>query len=84
MTKLNIDLGEEMTAFICADAAQRGITVEQYLSELVREAMKDALAYQKAHQELMEMLKHPFGGTFEAGRPPTREEIYDERLSRFR
>ena len=83
-TKLTIDLGEEMTAFICADAAKRGITVEQYMADLVREAMKDALAYQKAHQELMESLKHPFGGTFEKGRPPTREEIYDERLSRFR
>jgi hypothetical protein len=84
MTKLSIDLGEEMTAFICAEAARRGVTVEQYLGDVVREATKEAFAYQKNHQELMEMLKHPFGGTFEKGRPPTREEIYDERLSRFR
>ena len=83
-TKLTIDLGEEVTAFICADAAKRGITVEQYLAELIREAKKEALAYEKARLEFMELLKQPWGGTWEGGRRPTREEIYDERLSRFR
>ena len=83
-TKLTIDLGEEMTAFICADAAKRGITVEQYLGGLVSEAMKEALAYEKAREEFMEMVKHRLEWTWEAGRRPTREEIYDGRLSRFR
>jgi hypothetical protein len=84
VTRITIDLGEEMTAFICADAARRGITVEQYMGELVCEARKEALAYENARQEFMEMLKRPFEGAWEGGRRPTREEIYDERLSRFR
>jgi hypothetical protein len=83
MTKLSIDLGEEMTAFICADAAKRGITVEQYLSDLVSEAMKEALAHEESHRKLLEHLANPVGGTFAGGRPPKREELYD-RPYRFR
>lgn len=84
-TKLTIDLGEEVTAFICADSAKRGITVDQYLTELIREVKKEALEYEKARLEFMELCKQPWGATsWEGGRRPTREEIYDERLSRFR
>lgn len=77
MTKLTIDLGEEMTAFICADAAKRGITVEQYMSDLVSKALKDALAHEESHRRLLEHLASPVRGTFAGGRPPRREELYD-------
>ena len=83
MTALNISLDEEMTAFVCAYAAKRGITVEQCLGELVNESVKEALAREENHRRLLEELAHPVAGTFEGGRPPRREELYD-RPYRFR
>lgn len=84
MTHLNIHLDEETSTFVREYAAKRGITVDQYMSHLVRMCMDDAIRYEKARQKFMEIVKHPFGGTWEGGRRPTREELYDERFKRFR
>jgi hypothetical protein len=76
MNRINIDFDAETTEFLQTYAARRGITVEQYLDEVVRECMREALEYEHARLSFMAFLKKPVG-SFAEGRPPRREELYD-------
>ena len=77
MNHINIDFDAETTEFLQTYAARRGITVEQYLDEVVRECMREALEYERARLAFMELVKKPLIGTFPGGRLPKREELYD-------
>jgi hypothetical protein len=76
MNHINIDFDAETTEFLQTYAAKRGITVEQYLDQVVRECMKEALEYERARLSFMQFLEKPVG-SFPEGRPPRREELYD-------
>lgn len=75
MKTLTIDLDEEMSAFVRQDAAKLGISVDQYMSELVHACMREAYAYEAARQAFLAC--KPFHFEFDDGRRPTRDEIYD-------
>jgi hypothetical protein len=76
MNHINIDFDAETTEFLQTYAAKRGISVEEYLDEVVRQCMKEALEYERARLSFMEFLKKPVG-SFPEGRPPKREDLYD-------
>jgi hypothetical protein len=77
MQNITIKFDAETTDFLRMKAEKRGITLGEYLDELVHECMKEALEYEKARLALMEELAKPFAFTFVDGRPPRREELYD-------
>ncbi len=73
---LTIELDDEMSAFLHADAEQIGMTVSEYLGELVKKCMEEAAEYEKARQEYLALPPFP-PFEFVDGRPPKREELYD-------
>jgi hypothetical protein len=77
---LTIDLDEEMTSFVCMDAAKRGVSVAEYVGKLVQECVKDAREYNEARSAFLAL--RPFKCEFIDGHVPTRDELHDR--TRFR
>lgn len=84
MNRIAIHFDAETTEFLQTYAKKRGITVEEYLNQIVKECLKDELEYERARLSFMDILKNPFNVSFPEGRPPKREEIYDRPKHCFR
>ena len=75
MKNLTIDLDEEMTSFICMDAAKRGVSVAQYVGKLVEDCVKEAREYNQARGAFLAL--RPCKYEFLDGHTPTRDELHD-------
>jgi Ribbon-helix-helix protein, copG family len=78
-TNVSIHLDAEMTEFLRKEAEKRGVSLEEYIDQLVQACIRKALEYEKARVGFMECLRNPLNPklAFEGGRPPRREELYD-------
>lgn len=75
MTTLTVDLADELSAFVCADAEQMGMTVSEYFSGLVGACMAEAREYEAARRSFLAI--KPVYFEWIGGHRPTREELHD-------
>jgi hypothetical protein len=79
MPNLTITADEETLRWARIEAARRNTSVARLVGELLRVEMHRERSYEQAMREALKFRAFPF-----EGRPLTRDEIYAERLDRFR
>lgn len=79
MPNLTITTDEETLRWARMEAARRNTSVSRLVGELLAEKMRHDDAYERAMREALKFERLPFEGTY-----MTRDEIYAERLDRFR
>jgi hypothetical protein len=80
MKNVTVTMEEEVANWVRVEAAKRNTSVSRLLGEILAEKMRHDDAYRRAMKEWME--SEPLGTS--TGPYLTREEIYGERLNRFR
>lgn len=79
MKNVTITMDDAVADWARMEAARRNTSVSRLVGELLAEKMRHDDAYERAMHEALKFKSLPF-----EGRPLTREEIYAERLDRFR
>jgi len=79
MPNLTITADEETLRWARIEAAKRNTSVARLVGDLLREKMRKDEAYDKAMREALKFQPLPLEGRY-----LTRDEIYAERLDRFR
>ncbi|WP_236676779.1 CopG family transcriptional regulator [Aquariibacter lacus] len=79
MKNVTVTMEESVAEWARLEAARRNTSVSRLIGEMLAEKMRHDDAYERAMREALEFRLLPFEGP-----PLTREEIYAERLDRFR
>lgn len=79
MANLTITADEETLRWARIEAAKRNTSVARLVGDMLREKMKQEDTYERAMAEALKFTPIPFEGPY-----LTRDEIYAERLDRFR
>lgn len=79
MKNVTITMEEGVADWARMEAARRNTSVSKLVGEIVAEKMRRDDAYERAMREALKFRSIPF-----EGRLLTREQIYAERLDRFR
>lgn len=79
MKNVTVSMDESVAEWARLEAARRNTSVSRLVGELLGEKMRDNRRYDQAMREALKFKSIPFEGKF-----LTREEIYAERLDRFR
>lgn len=79
MKNVTITMEENVAEWARMEAARRNTSVSRLVGELLAEKMRHDVAYEQAMREALEFKSLPFEGRY-----LTRDEIYAERLDRFR
>jgi hypothetical protein len=79
MKNVTITMDERVAEWARLEAAKRNTSVSRLVGELLAEKMRDDRRYEQAMREALKFKAIPFEGRF-----LTREEIYADRLDRFR
>lgn len=80
MKNVTVTMEEHVAEWARLEAARRNTSVSRLIGEMLAEKMHHADAYDRAMRDWMDRAP-----TFTSGGPyPTRDEIYAERLDRFR
>lgn len=79
MKNVTVTMEDSVADWARMEAARRNTSVSRLLGELLAEKMRRDDAYERAMREALEFKPIPFEGRY-----LTRDEIYAERLDRFR
>lgn len=79
MKNVTVTMEESVAEWARLEAARRNTSVSRLVGEMLAEKMRQDDAYQRAMREALKFTPLPF----ETG-PLTRDDIYAERLDRFR
>ena len=79
MKNVTITMEDAVATWARLEAARRNTSVSKLVGEIMAERMRQEDAYERAMQEALKFKPIPF-----TGRRLTRDEIYAERLDRFR
>jgi hypothetical protein len=79
MKNVTVTMEESVAEWARLEAARRNTSVSRLVGEMLAEKMRHDDAYERAMREALTFKALPF-----EGRPLTRDEIYAERLDRFR
>ena len=79
MKNVTITMEDSVAEWARMEAARRNTSVSRLVGELLAEKMRHDDAYERAMREALEFKSLPFEGPY-----LTRDEIYAERLDRFR
>ena len=79
MKNVTITMDESVADWARMEAARRNTSVSRLVGEMLAEKMRRTDRYERAMREALKFRSLPFEGPF-----LTREEIYAERLDRFR
>jgi hypothetical protein len=79
MKNVTISMDESVAEWARLEAARRNTSVSRLVGELLAEKMRGDRRYEQAMREALEFKPIPFEARF-----LTRDEIYAERLDRFR
>ena len=79
MKNVTITMDDDVADWARMEAARRNTSVSRLVGELLHEKMRRDDAYERAMREALEFRSLPLEGKY-----PTRDEIYAERLERFR
>jgi hypothetical protein len=79
MRNVTVTMEEQVAEWARLEAARRNTSVSRLLGELLAEKMRRDDGYEQAMREALKFEPIPFDG-----RRLTRDEIYAERLDRFR
>ena len=79
MKNVTITMDESVADWARMEAARRNTSVSKLVGEIVAEKMRRDDAYERAMREALKFRSIPFEGTF-----LSREQVYAERLDRFR
>jgi len=80
MKNVTITVEEPVLEWVRVEAAKRNSSVSRLVGEMLAEKMRHDDAYERAYREwLADTTRFTSDGKY-----PTREEIYAERLDRFR
>ena len=81
MKNVTVTMDDDVANWARVEAAKRNVSLSRMLGELLAEKMRHDDAYERAMQEWLQR----DCGFVSDGRPyPKRDEIYAERLDRFR
>ena len=81
MKNVTVTMDDAVAEWARLEAARRNTSVSRLIGEMLAEKMRHDDAYERAMQE---WLDRPFSFTSDGSPYPTRDEIYAERLDRFR
>lgn len=81
MKNVTVTMDDAVAEWVRMEAARRNSSVSRLVGEMLAEKMRHDDAYERA---MNEWLARPALFTSEGGAYPRREEIYAERLDRFR
>ncbi len=81
MKNVTVTMEESVAEWARLEAARRNTSVSKLIGEMLGEKMRHDDAYARA---MNEWLQHDSSFTSDGSRYPTRDEIYAERLDRFR
>jgi hypothetical protein len=79
MKNVTVSMEEHVADWARMEAARRNTSVSRLIGELLAEKMRHDDAYEQAMREALKFEPLPFTGAY-----ASREEIYAERLDRFR
>jgi hypothetical protein len=79
MKNVTVTMEDSVADWARMEAARRNTSVSRLIGELLAEKMQRDHAYERAMREALEFEGLPFEGPY-----LTRDEIYAERLDRFR
>lgn len=79
MKNVTVTMDETVADWARMEAARRKTSVSRLVGEMLAEKMRRETGYQRAMREALKFATVPFEGRF-----LKREEIYAERLDRFR
>jgi hypothetical protein len=79
MKNVTISMQEGVAEWARLEAARRNTSVSRLVGEMLAEKMRDDRRYEQAMREALKFKPIPFEGKF-----LKRDEIYAERLDRFR
>lgn len=79
MKNVTITMDDAVADWARIEAAKRNTSVSRLVGEMLAEKMRRDDAYERAMREALEFKPIPFEGRY-----LTRDEIYAERLDRFR
>lgn len=79
MKNVTVTMEDEVADWARLEAARRNTSVSRLVGELLAEKMRHDDAYERAMHEALKFASIPFEGRY-----LTRDEIYAERLERFR
>jgi hypothetical protein len=79
MKNVTVTMDDKVADWARLEAARRNTSVSRLVGELLAEKMRHDDAYERAMREALKFERLPFEGTY-----MTRDEIYAERLDRFR
>lgn len=79
MKNVTVTMEDNVAEWARLEAARRNTSVSRLVGELLAEKMRGDVAYERAMREALEFKPLPLQGPY-----LTRDEIYAERLDRFR
>ena len=79
MKNVTVTMDDDVADWARMEAARRNTSVSRLVGEMLAEKMRRDDAYERAMREALEFKPIPFEGRY-----LTRDEIYAERLDRFR
>jgi hypothetical protein len=79
MKNVTVTMDDRVAEWARLEAARRNTSVSRLVGEILAEKMRHDDAYERAMREALKFEPLPFEGKF-----LTREQIYAERLDRFR
>lgn len=79
MKNVTVTMEDHVAEWARLEAARRNTSVSRLVGEMLAEKMRRTDRYERAMREALKFRSIPFEGPF-----LTREEIYAERLDRFR
>ena len=79
MKNVTVTMEDSVADWARMEAARRNTSVSRLVGEMLAEKMRRDDAYERAMREALEFKSIPFEGRY-----LTRDEIYAERLDRFR
>ena len=79
MKNVTVTMDENVADWARMEAARRNTSVSRLVGEMLAEKMKRDKSYVRAMREALKFTAVPFDGRY-----LTRDEIYGERLDRFR
>ncbi len=79
MKNVTVTMDDAVADWARVEAAKRNISLSRMLGELLAEKMRRDNSYQRAMEEALKFKSIPFEAPY-----LTRDEIYAERLDRFR
>lgn len=79
MKNVTVTMEDSVADWVRMEAARRNTSVSRLVGEMLAEKMRHDDSYERAMREALEFRPIPFEGRY-----LTRDEIYAERLDRFR